>query len=70
MCYGYTQSLDNLRNFYGDDGYPRPQAGQTTLPQSLAAQIMDTDPALVSDVEFEPVSRREVDQGDLVKVRY
>ena len=63
------QSLDNLQNFYGTIGYPRPQETTTTLPQSLAAELMDTDEALVSQVYFDAVDRGDVDQGDLVKVR-
>lgn len=67
----FFQSLDNLQNFYGTEGYPRPQAGITTLPSSLAAELMDTENrALFSDVDFDAVDRRDVEQGDLVKVSF
>lgn len=61
------KSRDNLRNFYGLVSYPLPPESSR---QNLAADIMDSVPSLVSDVEFTSVSRMEVGQGPLVKLSW
>ena len=58
------QSLDTLREFYGTIGFPTPPGGRL---QTIAADLMDTDADLISDVTFDSIPRSDVGQGPLVQ---
>lgn len=58
------QSVEILRGFYGIVSYPVPPMDRL---QTIAADLMDTDADLISDVTFNPVDRSDVGQGPLVQ---
>lgn len=53
-----------MRGSYGLQGYPVPPEDRL---QTLAADLMDTDADLISNVMFNPIPRSDVGQGPLVQ---